>query len=116
MPDMTTELGAALKRIRAAEHPADDEEPVKEEWLRDSGFIREDSDPECERETNWLWFGGGESLGVCWGTELHAWMVWHGDDSGPRIMPSALWPKTRGDVRRLCKSLGIELKEGSVPK
>lgn len=90
-------------RILAAayldEHPADDDELVIEEWLRSVGFVDED----------------------------HEWLTLFPDDSDCRVtydrqngeikvetviaegfrLPHV---KTRGDVRLLCRALGIELK------
>ena len=70
-----------------AEHPADDEEPVDEAWLRSIGFVRDDSDPACEHETNFLSLVD-ELLAVCWGTKQHLWMARdHSDYSRTGAVP-----------------------------
>ena len=86
------------------DHPSDDDEPVTEEWLELNatayhGPIRQYS------------FGNISSLRVLfWPShELRyesGWFV----EAGPEMKPIAD-QRTRGDVRRLCRALGIELKE-----
>jgi len=89
-----------LANAYLAEHPADDEEPISEEWLHSVGF-------EDDR-------AGTPTAGA-----LH---IRHAplpkmdsDEEYPahacvRSFPIPV-PKTRGDVRRLCRALGIALKE-----
>ena len=69
-----------------AEHPEDDEEPVTEKWL-DSVFGPDGLEIQCHDE---------------WGQAI----TWF-EGLGSVLIPM---PKTRGDVRRLCKALGIPLK------
>ena len=82
-----------------AEHPADDDELVTDEWLRSVGFKEE------ENELRSLSIGH-DSI-VCWDAY---------DDALPTFWVRA-WElqhiQTRGQVRNLCKALGINLKEGS---
>lgn len=81
-----------------AEHPADDALPIDELWLRGVGFK-----PRGIEGDLWLWplhwrhFSGEVVLQPA---QLE---IWHGVLRGH--------PKTRGDLRRLCAALGINLKE-----
>lgn len=85
--------GAAVAAAWLAEHPADDAEPVTEEWLRSVGF--------SSRPNNrWL------QIRTPQGGRLDCWMaspLWEFHDEAVAI------PQTRGDVRRLCTALGIDL-------
>lgn len=80
-----------------AEHPADDAEPVTDDWLKSVGFtIR----GQCYGE---LACPPGETR---WSLEL--------DQFGALPVASNEHPfrnycKTRGEIRRLCSALGIEL-------
>lgn len=87
-----------LANAYLAEHPADEDEPVTEEWLRAIGFNDDKEFPgyvilltEC---------GYIECIGFDGGVE---WMLF-----GNELNPG---PQTRGQVRLLCRALGIELKE-----
>lgn len=86
----------------AREHPADEDEPLDEMWLRsiceewgeDGNIVTDDS----------------LNVAICFvGTrDPHVWSA----ELGER---QHVWPNdlhTRGCVRRLAKALGIELKEG----
>ena len=83
-----------------AEHPADGEEPISEEWLHSIGF--EDDRTGCP------------TLGPL--HIQHAAITRMDSDveypasACVRSFPIPV-PKTRGDVRRLCSAMGIELKE-----
>lgn len=83
-----------LANAYVAEHPADDDEPITVEWLCVMGWELTDTRLE---------------LGP---------LSWHGFDNTMRIdcdiLTSLPHITTRGDVRRLCKVLGIELKEGDA--
>lgn len=77
-----------------AEHPADNDEPVTGDWL-DSLFGVEEYIEEyicTEQDGNF--------------DEVITWI----ETIGNVLIPM---PKTRGDFRRLCKGLKIELKEPS---
>ena len=105
------QLGDALDRQDAtllaslylAEHPADDGEDVTEEWLESVGWRRNrgymDSPQIGDSCFQLTWCSLGQS------------MLLECDDND---QPDVTLPhiKTRGDVRRLCEALGIELKEG----
>lgn len=102
---------------------ADDEEPVTRDWLCSIGFHTEDGQHE-----NYLLFEDNDYFFVVWGTESQPFYVPHGDGKPiqefsyetmthqmvpnieSRRLPDSVNPKTRGDVRRLCNALGIELK------
>lgn len=83
----------ALADAYLAEHPADDAEPVSEEWLLLVGFASSARHPQrlnvgqLSCSCGSLWCYGGVVL--------------------------SRTPMTRGDVRRLCQALGVELKEPS---
>lgn len=91
------EFCCAAKVVNAwlAEHPSDDDEPVTEEWLREIGFTYDD-----EWGATYIY---GYKTFPLWYEDLCGEWGW-----GEAELPS---PKTRGDVRRLCRALGIELKE-----
>lgn len=80
----------------------DDSLPVDEEWLRSVGFMRNDVDP-------FIWINDGYNEWECdlewWPDEQRLWL----ESDGMMIQLPDKY-KTRGDVRRLCEVLGIELK------
>lgn len=87
-----------------AEHPADDDEAVTEEWLESVGFkhrvLRSEFGYECmsiylKIDNDDQWFFGTD----------------YGHEFDAEVMLKT--PATRGDLRRLCKALGIELKEAA---
>lgn len=88
--------GIKLAYAYLAEHPADDELAVDEAWLRSVGFSDTKWDGEVELGRLYAHCGTTIALSLC------------GEYSDESV---ALPCKTRGDVRRLCKALGIELKE-----
>ena len=79
-----------------AEHAADDGEAVTAEWLRTVGFYGKVNRP--------LSFTQGELTLVIEGPRCWINMGMRTKHLPPNI-------KTRGDVRRLCNALGVELKE-----
>jgi hypothetical protein len=85
---------AALAEQLQAKHPADSELPISEEWIRAVGFD---------------WFYARLRLHFSSGiyvATLSPWLAtW---ELGGKTIPPL---NTRGDVRRLCRALGIELKE-----
>ena len=85
-----------------AEHPADDDEPVTVEWL-DALFTRS-----CKTHSHPNWRASGESRHgfrfVFHDSVLHVGVIFNGTTGIATC-------KTRGDVRRLCRALGIELKQ-----
>lgn len=86
-----------------AEYPEDDEEPVTEEWLRDSvGWIP------VERSG----YIGQDGIIFCKGSDS-VYSAWLKISDHYYDMRRIVRVKTRGDVRRLCTALVIELKEGS---
>lgn len=86
-----------------AEHPADSELPIDEEWLRSVGFEAFD-----EHGSGWFKDSPGGSTRVSIGYRGQ-WLV-NGNE-----MEYAAQPKTRGDLRRLCFALGVELKSALTP-
>jgi hypothetical protein len=93
----------AVASAYLAEHPADDAEPVDEAWLESVGFVHGDSAIGSPRmnsprapvdETQVVTI---ESDGAAY---------YDVDDGHWVILPDV---ETRGDVRRLCAALGIEL-------
>ncbi len=82
-----------------SEHPADDELPITEEWLRSVGF--------CDAENDyWIWLQATD-LFIARSSE-NKWTI-EGYGNGETVSISA--PKTRGQLRRLAACLGIELQE-----
>jgi hypothetical protein len=101
MPDLMTAAALAL-----AEHPADEDVPVDEQWLSRVGFGRE------EHPSAWtIQRADAMPLGL-----------WHVDDGWKAMLihhPFAAscivrQVNTRGAVRRLCHVLGVPLKEGGT--
>ncbi len=84
-----------LAQAYLAEHPADDEEPITEAWLRSVGF-------DDEHRLDWK----NLVIKFCVPIRDNFWDFYL---NSTQIKP----PKTRGDVRRLCKALGVELKEAN---
>lgn len=83
-----------LARAYLAEHPADDGEPVTVEWLAECGF---------ERNARYFTlpnYSGNLFDVVLWADGFN--VRWDGHTNC----------KTRGEVRRLCAALGIQLAEG----
>lgn len=83
-----------------AQHPADDDVPVDEEWLQAVGFLKGRQRLHWEtRHGDWYWELGPVR---CW-PKQNKWMV-----GGTVVKRQTI----RGDVRLLCRALGVELKEG----
>ena len=87
-----------------AEHPADDEQEVDYEWLLKIGFNTFD-EPHClsikKGDVRVVWIIKGQWLRIC-----------ISQMNGPKYAATDIVHRPiRGDVRRLCKALGIELKE-----
>lgn len=82
-----------------AEHPADENEPVTEEWLRAVGFGDNGYNyAGCHLRLGGLEYATGDTNG------FSPWFY-----CGVLITDGGL--KTRGHVRRLCNCLGIPLTE-----
>ena len=108
-----------------AEHPADDGEPVTEEWLRSVGWQDWELDDDDDDPEYTLWTKANSSLG--WKTRLAyesngfylVRMVdedaedYFGSSESVELFDSRNSSKiiTRGQVRQLLKALGIEAKE-----
>lgn len=101
---------AAIADLYLDEHPEDDDEPVTDQWFKEAGaeYFGE--------ALMWSWrIGGLTVMGVlparlpdgCWSYRTRFDDKYCG--SGIVDLPPQ---KTRGDVRRLCKAIGVELKEG----
>lgn len=89
---------------RLAEHPADSDEPLTAEWLRSVGF-------KPDNDEDYLWINNGWRSDTLPPFDFRIWG--HGrcdlaDEDGCILL---IPPKTRGDLRRLCRALGIELTE-----
>ncbi len=103
-----------------AEHKADDDTPVTWEWLKAvshdwiakeidgsffgwaSFFLVNDKDHQVRLDIVW----DGSEYGV---TDLVSLEKHNGDSQAVELVNS--WVKTRGDVRRLCRALGIIMEE-----
>jgi len=102
------ELSSAGMRLLAdeyiADHPADDDETVTESWVCESFAFGDTS--YANNQKRYVIFGDGLRL-IAFATH------------GPKCWDWSLWcgkmkvkdDPTRGDVRLLCRALGIELKE-----
>lgn len=78
-----------------AEHQEDDDELVTEQWLRENGFCNYRGWPQTR-------------IGI--ETLAGLYLSWNSAENAFRL-DCCLWEgSTRGDVRRLCKALGIELE------
>lgn len=77
-----------------AEHPEDDDEPTTEEWLRESGFVN---------------YEGWPSSKIGLETLPGLYLSWNSAENTFRLDECLCECFTRGDVRRLCSALGIEL-------
>jgi hypothetical protein len=108
---------AVLVEQLKAKHPADDEEPISEEWLRAVGWKSWDTDDKEYNQDKDVFVRIGEWCG--WENRLAftqgaIWAVRMNDEEPPDGWSETVQliaDQTRGDVRRLCKCLGIELKE-----
>lgn len=87
-----------------AEHPSDDDEPISEEWLLTvggehgyDGLMIDFFGPDDITMSVFLPDGANDTCHVGMGRKSNGVPLDH--------------IKTRGDVRRLCAALGIELKE-----
>ncbi len=110
--------GVKLADAYLAEHPADDDEIAESGWLRSVGAVRPQA---VAAETVYVlgqWtaseHGGGQyPITLTWDARRgavdakRAFIV--------RVFGFIVFMRpTRGDVRRLCKALGVELKEGGA--
>lgn len=91
----------ALVRAYLAEHPADEDEPADHDWLISVGFIAIGDADDCPARVAIK--GNGQMVTVLIGLDV--------SDLVLNCMGISEDP-TRGDVRRLCKALGIEMGEG----
>jgi len=89
---------ATIVQAYLREHPADDAEPITEDWLRavTPFFYCDKSDLYSHRQV---------MLGVCDGRTA----VWIGSTASG----CSAYISTRGDLRLLANALGIELKGGN---
>lgn len=96
---------AKLANAYLREHPADDAEPVTEEWMNSLA---------CEDSVSGLWYyfavDASTSLIIAMASNRN-WASVEDDASTDGVFLRDI--STRGDVRRLCWALGIELKEQS---
>lgn len=83
---------AILANAYLREHPADDDELLNSTWVESAGL---QFNPSCDAP--YLYCNSGQ-----WQLWLSVWMCLRNVNA-------------RGDVRRLCELLGIELKEASLP-
>lgn len=105
-----------LARAFLEEHPADDETPVDEEWLRSVGFLPNGDDlSEFARK---IWskgdtedYGDKPAMHFLWSIVDHsAWLEAYGTGGETLCLVELATKNTRGAVRLMCRSLGIELK------
>lgn len=116
-----------VAELALTEHPADEDEAITPEWLKSVGLFHEDDDlyvidirpdesADCSGRALRINVTGADTrqlMETVFGTkddrfgraELHAF----GDGVTTNIQMG--WLSTRGDLRRLCHALGVELKE-----
>ncbi len=92
---------ALLAAAWLREHPADEDEPVTDEWLESVGFTN-DIDG-CGR----VWESGEGLVSLYVMIGLNCLVECASKDEAVFVPET----ETRGDVRRLCSALGINLKE-----
>jgi hypothetical protein len=92
----------ALARCYLSDHPQDDGELVTEEWL--------DRVLPMKNDSNWTLFKHMPLQIEIEGPHGGFWLWILTDEEVPHRIREI---KTRGDVRLLCRALGIELKEAS---
>ena len=95
-----TQLLAVLDAY-LAEHPADDDDPLTAEWLTTAGG-------QVGEDGRWWFYGGGRDVALTYHDNRECGDVYRLATCGglPRAEVS-----TRGQLRRLCDSLGMKLKE-----
>lgn len=89
-----------LARAYLAEHPADEEEIITEEWLESIDFERVD----LEGCVPYEWFKHKTCGLILWDSSYDDWIVNCFDQEG--IRPNSI--TTRGQVRRLLAALGVK--------
>jgi hypothetical protein len=90
----------ALARAWLTEHPTDDDTPFDVDWLAEVGFLR-------NGPTGWprRMEAGDANCSVQFWCVDEEWTIC--DAVGDTI--AIRGPKTRGDVRRLCRCLGVPI-------
>lgn len=79
-----------------ADHPADEDEPITDAWLREIGF----ADGRMSSDLTLSPIVRGRTAAGC-----EYWIV--------RSYPLPYVPKTRGQIRKLLDALGVETKGGA---
>jgi hypothetical protein len=96
----------ALGRAWLAEHPADDGEAVDAGWVEAVGFLNEDADEPTYWVALYPDLNPAFTVDVQADSDRHAGYIGEAEDYNP-------WPWdicTRGQVRDICRALGVELK------
>lgn len=111
---MATDCAAVCARLLELLPPADDGEPVTEEWLKAVGGERHKGwQPKSLTTLDYYEFvvnpSGSNELSVSVWANGDGWWLDTQDDE-----PDLDGPITRGHVRRLCSALGIPLTEGAA--
>lgn len=88
-----------------AEHPADEDEPVTSEWIRSVAAVYWEAGKES------YWPGHELRFSEKIGDNPGGFYIWNEGPHSHSQKPSYMPIKTRGQVRLLCRALGIELKE-----
>lgn len=89
--------------LALAEHPADDDDTGVIPWLKSVGIVKTDHPSK--------WTAHREdalSIGLWFVEDGWKAMLLHSENAASCIVRGL---KTRGDLRRLCRALGVELKE-----
>jgi hypothetical protein len=89
---------------------ADDGEAINDAWLKSVGFARIMQ----AASHNHMSVTIGQVDITRWLPHREQMASWSVSCEGrkPEYLPMCLWPHTRGQFRRLCAALGVELKEG----
>lgn len=89
-----------LAKAWLAEHPDDEGEPITPEWLLSAGAIR-------WKTNSFAFLSRGLRLRMFFREHYERWVVFADQDESDVVLGN---PKTRGDIRRLCKALEVECK------
>jgi len=105
LPSLCHDDYKTLASAYLSSHHADSETPIDEEWLRSVGFTGDDYDMPMPSHAG---YPGDLSMMTSGWAFITQYEKFDGEDDDSCVQVRC---KTRGDVRRLCAALGIELKE-----
>lgn len=94
-----------IAELALAEHPADDDEPIKAEWLMSIGFEKDGSGKEANEWLDLINIEASRKLSLL--ENLYGLCCYTDADDECTVVK---YPRNRGDLRRLCAALGFKLK------